>query len=65
MRRRSPGTDVPGRCGRARCLGLSERMELFVNTASAMLVQSGRLTIQGHTEDDLYLISLVGELLEE
>jgi anti-anti-sigma factor len=32
-----------------------------VDTAPARLVQSGRMTIQVHTEDDLYLISLVGE----
>jgi len=42
--------------------GLSERRELFVKTAPARLVRSGRITIQVHTEDDLYLISLVGEL---
>jgi anti-anti-sigma factor len=48
-----------------RLLGVSafsERRELFVDTAPARLVQSGRITIQVHTEDDLYLISLIGEL---
>jgi anti-anti-sigma factor len=36
--------------------------ESFVNTAPARLIKSGRITIQVRTEDDLYLISLVGEL---
>jgi len=33
-----------------------------VDNAPARLVHSGRITIQVRTEDDLYLISLVGEL---
>jgi anti-anti-sigma factor len=33
-----------------------------LDTAPARLVQSGHITIQVHTEDDLYLIALVGEL---
>jgi len=40
----------------------SEPRELFVDNAPARLVHSGRITIQVRTEDDLYLISLVGEL---
>ena len=33
-----------------------------MGTAPTRLVQSGCITIQVHAEDDLYLISLVGEL---
>jgi anti-sigma B factor antagonist len=33
-----------------------------VDTGPARLVHRGRITIQVHTEGDLYLISLVGEL---
>jgi anti-anti-sigma factor len=40
----------------------SERRDVFVDTAPARRVQIGGMTIQIQTEDELYLISLVGEL---
>jgi anti-sigma B factor antagonist len=41
---------------------VSERRELFVDNAATRLVHTGRISIQVHTEDDLCLISLDGEL---
>jgi anti-sigma B factor antagonist len=63
-RGRAPGPLATSRDAAA-TLGVSadsERREFLVDTGEARLVHRGGITIQIHTDGDLYLISLVGEL---